>query len=187
MAVIYPDTLPEPAIDGNNMAGGPTFTTTRFDSGFRYRRSVDTPMLLSFSFLLTKVQMQRFLDLYYVDLSKGVTSFLATWEVNGFIDEKEFRFSKPFTTSMLSAGLHKVTAEFEMITSIGTLLTKDNIVGIPAVTYDMLEPAVDSGDNYMPNLEPLQDRADVVPEASVIYTMDEIVDGEIVNEKDTYV
>lgn len=122
MACNYPRTLPEPTIEGNSMYGGPTFIRTEFDVGTRNRRSVDTPMMADFTFILSKRQMQDFLYFYYTTLNRGETKFYAEWEINGFVTPKEFRFSEPFQASNISFGIYKVTAKFEVMTSINDMI-----------------------------------------------------------------
>jgi len=128
MSFYYPSNLPEPTITGNNMDVGQSFTKVEFDSGFRYRRSANSPMILEFAFqIISHTQMNEFIDFYHRYLQRGVQPFYATWEVSGFSSQKLFRFADAPSVVNLKGNLYAVTAKFELHTTIAEMIAADPI------------------------------------------------------------
>ncbi len=118
----YPATLPYPLISGNTTQGGRTFLRSEFDYSTRQRATFCGDYKATFNFTLSSsLLMKEFKDFYYSVLFNGQKSFLADWEVEGISGSKEFRFSKNYSVVSLGNGIHRVSAEFEMITKIKDL------------------------------------------------------------------
>jgi len=120
--IIYPAALPCPVTAGNDMPGGQTFDRTEFDYDTRQRARYCSSYMVKFSFVCRdKAQMKAFKDFYYITLGLGAQSFLASWEVEGDVTEKEFRFSARYRPKSLGAGYYSISGEFEMLTPIKDL------------------------------------------------------------------
>jgi len=121
-SIDYPAELPCPITEGNRMNGGSTFYRSKFDFATRQRPGIDEDYILSFNFVApTKEKMVAFKTFYYTTLNSGALSFNATWEVEGSVVSKEFRFSKRYSSSSMGAGLYSIAAEFELMTPIEDL------------------------------------------------------------------
>ncbi len=118
---IYPVILPCPALAGNAMQGGSTFIRSQFDHSTRQRKTYCADYGVAFSFTADAAQMVAFREFYYAALNNGSESFLAEWEVEGDITQKQFRFSSIYKSSSLGKGIYRISATFEMQTKIKDL------------------------------------------------------------------
>ena len=117
--IIYPISLPCPNLAGNKMQGGDTFKRSIFDHAIRQRKSYCGSYELSYQFTtINAAQMQDFTKFYYETLGNGVKSFIADWEVEGNIVQKEFRFSSIYSATSIGKSIYRISANFELITNI---------------------------------------------------------------------
>ncbi len=118
----YPTDLPCPMTAGNVMEGGETFDRTEFDYATRQRARYCSSYMIRFNFWVSSPeQMKAFKDFYYTTLGRGAGSFLASWDAEGDLTQKEFRFARRYTARSVSGGNYSVQAEFEMLTKIEDL------------------------------------------------------------------
>lgn len=116
---IYPSTLPCPLLSGNNMQGGATFIRSDFDHSIRQRKNYCSNYSVMFSFIMKdRVQMQAFKEFYYSTLENGVFPFTASWEIEGSIVDKEFRFNSIYNAKAIGIGKYSVNASFDLMTNI---------------------------------------------------------------------
>ena len=118
----YPNTLPCP-IQPSKYSPGETFTTSTFDIGVRHRKSYIGPYYVNFEFLIeSREQMTAFRKFYYGRLNQGLSAFVADWDVEGSVANKEFRFSEMYRVSTIGNKRYVIQATFEMLTKIKDLV-----------------------------------------------------------------
>ena len=65
--------------------------------------------------------MKLFKDFYYQTLNRGVSTFNASFTVEGDTTTKEFRFKEVYKASGIGDGKYNINAVFEMLTKIDDL------------------------------------------------------------------
>jgi len=118
----YPSNLPCPNLSGNSPKPGSVAYISEFDIGIRKRKRYCGTYQIGLVFIMrSKTQMQEWKNFFYTTLNSGVKTFNADFEIEGNTDIKEFRFFDGYEPIALGAGKFRVTATFDMLTSIKDL------------------------------------------------------------------
>ncbi len=118
----YPSTLPCHNLAGQSSDPASVAYISEFDIGIRKRKRYCGTYQISYTFVMkSKAQMQEWRDFFYNTLNNGVKTFNADFEVEGNIGFKEFRFFDGYEPVALGTGKFRVTATFDMLTSIKDL------------------------------------------------------------------